>query len=73
MITRICVSPVAAWLVGTAVATKVGCGLGDAAGSEVGVPDTTVGDPTVGESDVDVEAGAQAVIKITTRMSTINW
>jgi hypothetical protein len=67
-----CVSAVTGWLVGTAVSTSVGCGLGDAAGGEVGVPDTTVVDPTVGDRGVGVDTGAQAAIKISARMSATN-
>jgi hypothetical protein len=49
MITRICVSPVAGWLVGIGVPPSVGCRLGDAAGSAVGVGGTVVGATVDGE------------------------
>jgi hypothetical protein len=48
----------------------VDCGLGDEAGGEMRVPDTTMGDSTVGDNGVDVDAGAQAAIKITARIRT---
>src|SRR5215217_1762753 len=58
MVTRICVSPAADWLVGTVDTAWVACGPGDAAGGEVGVADTT--GSIVGDSCVDVGAGVQA-------------
>lgn len=62
----------------------VGCGLGDAVGSTIDIVGTAVGGELVGiatvavddgggatDSDVGVDTGAQAVMKIATRMNTM--
>ena len=58
----------------------VGCGLGDAAGSVVGVGSMAVGDGLVGTATVTVgvggiaaggDVGAQAATKTTARLSTM--
>lgn len=72
-ITRIGVSLAGGWLVGIGVPPSVRRGPGDAAGNEVGVLGTTVEDPTVGDSGVDIDAGVQAATEITARMNTVMW
>src|SRR5690349_21523988 len=70
-ITRICVSLAAGWFVGIGVPPSVWCGLGDAAGNEVGGPLTTVEGPTVGDSGADGGVVVQAAINIAAAVHTI--
>ena len=72
MITRICISLAVGWLVGTDVAAWAGWGAGEAVCSKVGPPGTTVGDTVVDDKGADVDADAQAVIKIDAKISTIS-
>jgi hypothetical protein len=75
MITRIDVSLVAGWFVGTGVSPSVGYGLGVADEAAGGV-DVVTGavvdvDGTAVGRGVEVDMGTQAAIKIVARMSTI--